>query len=504
MKQKLSSKFFTIMLSLSLLVMIACDEDDDYTMPIIKPDIIFYALNSSNQLIQYNGNASETPLATISVTGLQSNETLQAIDFRPATGQLYGIGSTSRIYAINLNSGIATAIGSGPFSPAIDGSVVGFDFNPTVDRIRVVTGNGKNLRLNPETGSVAATDQDLNPGTPNIVGVAYTNSFAGASSTTLFDIDIATQKLFKQDPPNDGTLVEVGDLKVTPTGEGGFDISPDNEVALACLTVNGTNGLYQIDMATGRATSLGALPADIIGLAIPTNPVAYSIDASNNLLIFNFMRSEAPVSKAITGLQANETILGIDMRPLTGQLYALGSSSRIYTLNMSSGVAAAVSTAAFDPLLKGSAFGFDFNPTVDRIRIVSDEDQNLRAHPVTGVIAFADMNLNPGTPGVSAAAYSNNFAGSTATVLYDIDCSTDKLYRQIPPNDGKLEEIGALGIGIESNNGFDIGGQSNTAYALLTVGSTTKIYSINLGNGMATAIADAPPGAQGLAIGLGF
>lgn len=503
MKKKLSYLFLAMLLALSSLLFVACDDDDNES-PVMKPDIIFYGLTASNQIIQYNANASGTPISSVSVAGLQSGETLVAIDFRPATGQLYGIGSTSRLYAIQLATGAATAIGSGPFSLAINGNTTGFDFNPTVDRIRLVTDNGQNLRLNPETGVVAATDMPLNPGSPNINGVAYANSVAGAASTTLFDIDMASQKLFKQDPPNDGTLVEVGALGITPTAEGGFDISPDGEVALAAFTVNGANGLYQIDMSTGKATGLGMFSEAIIGLAIPTNPVAYSVDNANNLLTFNFMTSESPVSKPITGLQPSETILGIDIRPLTGQLYALGSSSRIYTINMASAVAAAVGTSPFDPLLEGATFGFDFNPTVDRIRIVSDVGQNLRAHPVTGAVAFVDMDLNPGTPAVSAAAYNTNMAGATATTLYDIDPATDKLYRQVPPNDGKLEEVGALGINVEANSGFDIGGQSNIAYAIFTVGSTTKIYSINLGSGAATAISDGPSGAKGLAIGLGF
>ena len=200
----------------------------------------------------------------------------------------------------------------------------------------------------------------------------------------------------------------------------------------------------------------------------------------------------------------SETILGIDMRPLTGQLYALGSTSRLYTINMATGAATAVGTGSFDPPLKGNSFGFDFNPTVDRIRIISDMGQNLRANPITGVIAAIDTDLNPGTPAVSAAAYASNFAGTSTTTLYDIDLSTDKLYRQTPPNEGKLEEIGPLNIDIAANNGFDIGGQSNMAYGLFTVGSTTKLYQINLANGTSTPLLDGPAGINGLAVGLGF
>jgi len=502
MKQKPSLLLIRIVLSI-LVLSSSCAENDDPAV-IIKPDLIFYGLTSSNQVIQFNANAPESPISTLSVSGLQSGEMLVAIDFRPATGQLYGLGSTSRIYTINLTSGLATAIGANPFTPAFSGGIVGFDFNPTVDRIRLVTGTGQNIRLHPETGAAAAVDSDLNPGSPNVNAVAYINSYASATSTTLFDIDIAAQKLFTQDPPNDGKLVEVGPLGITPTDEGGFDISADNSVALAALTVNGMNGLYQIDLSRGMATYLGKFSENIIGLAIPTNPVAYSVDGSNNLIIFDFTKSNASVSKPITGLQTSETILGIDMRPLTGQLYALGSSSRLYTINMATGTTGAVGTGPFDPVLKGNSFGFDFNPTVDRIRIVSDMGQNLRANPITGVIAAIDAALNPGTPAVSAAAYASNFAGTMTTTLYDIDLSTDKLYKQAPPNDGKLEEVGPLNVDIAANNGFDIGGQSNMAYGLFTVGSTTKLYLINLTNGTATPVADGPAGINGLAVGLGF
>ncbi len=487
-----------------ILFLSGCSKDDDKVIvPVVKPDIVFYGLTASSQLVTYNANASQTVISTKAITGLQPAETLLAIDFRPATGQLYGLGSSSRLYFINLESGLATALGTAPFTPAISGAVAGFDFNPTVDRLRLVTNTGQNLRLNPETGGVVATDGALNPGSPAIAGAAYTNSFAGAATTVLFDLDLASGKLVKQDPPNAGTLAEVGNLGVMATGEAGFDISADNTVALAALTVGGANGLYQVDLMTGKAASLGNLSTALIGLAIPTKPVAYATDEMNNLLIFNFTAPGTPVSKPITGLAAGESVLGIDMRPATGQLYALGSSSIIYSINMSSGAAAAVGTN-FTTILSGTSFGFDFNPTVDRIRVVSNTGQNLRLNPIVGGIAAVDAPLNPGSPAVSGAAYTNNFAGATTTVLFDIDVATDKLYSQNPPNNGLLNEIGALGVDVQANNGFDIGGASGKAYALFTVGSSTKLYSINISTGAATAIADFPSAAKSLAIGLGF
>ncbi len=488
------------------LFLTSCDKDDDMTIPppVVKPDLVFYGVTSSNNLVKYNANASGTVISNTSISGLPGGEKIIAIDFRPATGQLYGLGNTSRLYVINHMTGAATAVGSASFTPAIAGSLVGFDFNPTVDRIRLVTSAGQNLRLNPETGTVAATDGNLNPGMPAVVGAAYTNSVAGAATTTLFDIDIAANKLYKQDPPNNGTLVEVGTLGVASGNESGFDISPDNTVALATFNIGANNELYQIDLNTGKASSLGALSVPVVGIAIPTNPVAYAVDNSNNLQIFNPVTPGTPISKPITGLQAGENILGIDMRPATGQLLALGSTSRLYAINMSSGAATSLSAAPFTTPLIGTSFGFDFNPTVDRIRVVSNTGQNLRLNPLTGDIAAVDLPLNPGTPNVTAAAYTNNFAGATTTTLFDIDVTTDKLYAQNPPNNGTLVEVGSLGVDVTAENGFDIGGTTNSAWALVTVGSSTRIYIINLITGAATQVSTFPNSTRGFAVGLGF
>lgn len=507
----MNKRFYSLLMLVaisSVTLLSSCDKDDDTMItPVVKPDISFYGLTASNQLVKYNANASQTVVATTALTGLPAGEKIIAIDFRPATGQLYGLGNSSRLYIINQENGASTAVGTTAFTPAISGALVGFDFNPTVDRIRMVTSGGQNLRLNPETGTVAATDANINPGTPMVSAAAYTNSVAGAATTILYDIDVTANKLYKQDPPNNGTLVEVGTLGIVSPGtmvDGGFDISPDNAVALACFNSGSTNKLYQIDLTTGKATDIGNLATAIIGLAIPTAPVAYAVDNSNNLQIFNFNNAGTPVSKAITGLQAGENILGIDMRPATGQLYALGSTSRLYAINMSSGAATAISAVPFLTPLSGTAFGFDFNPTVDRIRVVSNTGQNIRLNPIDGTVAAVDAALNPGTPMVSAAAYTNNFPGSTVTVLFDIDPNTDKLYTQNPPNNGVLVETGSLGVDVTADNGFDIGGTSNKGYALLTSAGTTRVYAINLMTGAATQLSTFPNTARGFAVGLGF
>jgi hypothetical protein len=494
-----------------ILVSTSCKKDKmDVTPPnndesIAGPDLAVYAVTLDNQLVSVNAKNAALITKQTAITGLQPNEKILAIDFRPATGQLYGVGSSSRIYVINTETALARAIGATAFTPAITGDAVGFDFNPTVDRIRLVTLSGQNLRLNPETGMVAATDGVINGAAgATVTGAAYTQNKAGASETALYVIDVANDKLYKQDPPNDGKLVEIGMLGFDAQQAGGFDISPDGTIALAVLTKNDKSSFYSINLETGKATKItNDFTGIITSLAIPTQPVAYAVSANNELMIFN-PANPTPVLKAITGMAAGESILGMDFRPANGQLYALGSTSRLYTINASSGVAAAVGTVPFTTLLSGTCFGFDFNPTVDRIRVVSNTGQNIRLNPNDGLIAAIDGTLSPDAPSVTAAAYTNNFAGATTTALFDIDTQTNMLYKQDPPNNGTLTAIGALGVTATTNNGFDIGGTSGTAYALLTVGGVTKVYTINLTTGAATAGATLTGNVKAFTLGLGF
>ncbi len=469
-------------------------------------DTDIVALTDNNVLLKLNASDPSQTNRRIQIVGLATDEKVLAIDFRPATGQLYGVSNLSKVYVIHADSGTARAIGAAPFTPALNGTIVGLDFNPTVDRIRLTTNTGQNLRLNPETGAVAATDAALNPSTPSVSEVAYTNNFAGTTTTTLYDIDVTTDKLYVQNPPNNGTLVEVGDLGVNAEGAAGFDIT-DNNLAYSILKVAGKSRLYVVNLATGRVLNVGntEINANIIGLSVPTTPVAYAVDAMNNLLIFNPFDPK-PIAKTITGLSADEGILGLDMRPANGQLYALGSSSRLYTINMSSGAATAVGTAAFTTALTGTRFGFDFNPTVDRIRIVSNTGQNLRAHPETGVIAAVDAAINPTGSAVSAAAYTNNFAGATTTTLYVIDAQNKGLFIQSPPNNGTLTAVGSpFSAPFSSDNGFDISSKGNRAFVLLDNAGDVRLYDLNLMTAALTkGVAFPRPNITGFTLGLGF
>lgn len=484
---------------------VSCNNDDEVNInnQVLAPNVNFTALSNNNSIVKYNATNLASPISSKPITGLPAGEQIVSIDYRPATGQLYALGSSSRLYFINEESGLATAVGSASFSPAVSGANASINFNPTVDRIRLVTESGQNLRLHPELGTVAATDGSINGGTnPRIGAVAYTNSFSGTSSTVLYDIDFEQDKLYMQNPPNNGTLVEVGNLTIDFKGMGDFDILADNSQAFAVTYDTVKSNLYTIDLTSGKAVEIGTFATPIISIAFKTNPIAFAATASNELVRFNPTNGTS-TSVTMTGLNANETIVGLDFRPATGALYAISNQSRLLTVNSSSGLVTQVGST-LNPAISGTSFGFDFNPTVDRIRLVSNTGQNLRLHPDLGTVVFTDGNLNPGTPSINGSAYTNNFAGATTTTLYAIDSDTNMLYTQNPPNAGTLMPVGSLGVDVDANSGFDIGGSSNAAFALLKVGSVTSVYSINLTSGAATKIIDLNIQPTAMTLGLGF
>lgn len=232
------------------------------TLPCQAETIV--ALTSGNRLLFFDSATPGTVTKIITVT--TNSEPLVGIDFRPVTGDLYALGGTSgRLYVLNLVSSAASIPTGTP--PVLTGFRFGLDFNPTVDRIRVTSDAEQNIRLNPDNGTVAGTDSnlqfaltDIHAGAnPNVVGSAYTNNFAGAGATVLYDIDSNVDKLLIQNPPNGGTLNTVGALGVDTTDTVGFDISPGTGIAYASLFVGGLTGLYRIELASGAATLVGTI-----------------------------------------------------------------------------------------------------------------------------------------------------------------------------------------------------------------------------------------------------
>jgi trimeric autotransporter adhesin len=494
------------------------------TTPAVEGTV--FAVTMGNILISFNQNTPSAIITTTPIVGLQPGDQIVGIDFRPRTGQLFAVSQASFVYTINTMNGMATLVSPTPFTPLLNGVSFGVDFNPTSDRIRVVSDATQNLRLNPNNGAVAAVDTNLSyaagdPGsgvTPQVVASAYTNNFSGATTTSLYGIDSGRDTLVLQGSlggapvsPNTGILTTIGSLGVDTNGNVGFDITNPGGIAFASLTPSGSSSsiFYTINLQTGAATPVGMIGSGltVTGIAIVTRvETIVALGASNTLLIFSSGTPGTIASSlTVTGLQAGEVLLGIDFRPVNGQLYGVTNGNRTVLINPLTGSASPVG-GTFQPRLVGAFFGFDFNPVPDRIRMVSNARQNLRINPNNGVLTAVDTALgftfgDPNTgriPNAVGSAYTNSVAGATTTSLYQIDSNLDALILQgslngspVSPNTGQLFTVGPLGVNTDNLVGFDIAPLTNAAFASLTPqGSINNpsLYTINLATGAATLI----------------
>ncbi len=200
---------------------------------------------------------------------------LVGIDRRPADGKLYGISTTNDLYRLDPASGAASQVSS--LTVPFDGDArSGVDFNPQADRLRLVSRDGQNLRVNVALGATAVDGplhyRDGDPGAstrPHVTASAYTHNVPDAPDTKLFDIDPDRDVLLLQDPPNDGVLSTVGPLGVDFGPTGGFDIVTDGAGADQGFAASGAT-LYAIDLSTGAARTLGTIGdgrASVVGLA---------------------------------------------------------------------------------------------------------------------------------------------------------------------------------------------------------------------------------------------
>lgn len=538
------------------------------------------------------------------VTGLQAGDNLVAIDRRPQNGFLYGLGHNATagsvtLYVIHPETLFATKVGdagsfvdngNNPVAIGNAGASFAIDFNPSVDRLRVINSLGQNFRMNPNNGalvdgdlggaagSVAGLNMDggLNGSATTAQGTAYVSNVANTTTTTQYTLDAVSDRLFVQNPPNAGTLSLPVSLSPVIDTLLGFDIAPGVTAPGANLPVTSGNGhilvrtggaglvsAATVNLVSGAIGSLGTLSgatapngiSDARSLAIQ-NPAALAVVGlsadGSQLLRFAADAPGTTVAATITGVTAGESLVGIDFRPANGQLIALGinptaDTGTLYRLDPQLGAATVLGTAssiAFrdgagaaidlpDPATAG--YGFDFNPTVDRIRVTTSTGLNFRLNPDTGAAVDGnagvanvnpDGNINGSTvTGVSGAAYTNSVASSgtpaAVTTLYVLDGASGTLSIQTNPNAGTLGTPIALtragaALTFTSVNGFDIPADvrvttnnaavtSGDGFAALTSGGVTQLYRINLVNGQATALGNIGTGAaalRGLAVGM--
>lgn len=292
--------------------------------------------------------------------------------------------------------------------------------------------------------------------------------------------------------------------------------------------MNRTLTLALSALALASCTTPPVEPADP-----PEGPLqretVYGLTDQHELLRFNAGQPRRILDrKPLQGLTAGDAVVGIDYRVARGVLYALTRSGALYTVDTATGRLTRVGSSPIGLTLPEGAYGVDFNPVADRIRVVSGRF-NLRLHPDTG----AAVDFDPATPGlqpdpelhyaagdasagrlpdVVAAGYTYNKTDDRLTTNYALDRAAGTLVMQgsregltpvVSPNTGRLTTVGPLGLGPLADASLDIADVSGVALAgLRRAGGAARLYRIDLGSGRATlvgTIGDGKP-LRGLAI----
>jgi hypothetical protein len=280
---------------------------------IVGTNILGKPLNSQGILSIDPLNGAPLALNQTPISGVEPSQLLVGIDFRPANNLLYALGydatttaANTQLYTVDLAANSVTKVGAAirlELGAATDRP--GFDFDPVADLIRVTSTNRANYLLNPADGSLAAIEGALTYAdgarpAPHISGIAYTNSYVGSTTTTLYTLDYRNSLVAVQDPLAAGSLIapQAGTL-VIPSGTYGFgqpdamslDIyyDPTTQQNIGYLTEvtdlrNGAraSNTYQLNLSTGAAIRLGnTVPASLaanfeirdVAVSLPTVPL---------------------------------------------------------------------------------------------------------------------------------------------------------------------------------------------------------------------------------------
>lgn len=426
------------------------------------------------------------------VAHLKNDGTLVGLVDTADPGVPMGAGSTGvsvdaagKIWTANINSSTATRIDPTRGPIGTGGTPIGiFDLSvdlPGASPYNYSDMTGSTLTGRPTSGSWT---------------VVYDSGIAGAPWGTLdwtADVPATSGLTLTAASSTDGTTFGPAQ---TATDGGDLSVADGRYLRITATFTRATTPggespiLYDVTVRTAD------LPDP------PTAEVLYGIAGTNHLVRFSQSDTMATELGRITGLRAGESVVGIDFRPSTGGLYALGttaSASQLYLVDIGTLVATPVGVP-FAPSFRNRGVGFDFNPVVDKIRVTSSTGVNLRLDPATGAVFAVDTSLSylAGDPGagvrpvVGASGYTNpDTDPATGTTLYDIEERRDVLVIQSPPNDGKLVTVGPLGIDANHRTNLDITrGGTALATSDLSGSPGSRLYSINLGTGAASYIGD--------------
>lgn len=199
---------------------------------------------------------------------------LNALAFRPNTGQLYGYSQQNHtVYEVDPQSGVVAAVAMlDADDPGVNVGEIGFDFNNFLDAARIVSTDDDNLVFFPENDPanvVRVTSLEYNAGDdnegvdPSVFSNAYTNAVSQDQLETIAD---TVQYVLDSELDilgilnnNEGTIDTIGQLSVDGvnpidfSATGGFDIFTPafgTNIGYTLLSTVTGEGLYSFDSFT--------------------------------------------------------------------------------------------------------------------------------------------------------------------------------------------------------------------------------------------------------------
>lgn len=234
-----------------------------------------------------------------------------------------------------------------------------------------------------------------------------------------------------------------------------------------------------------------ALTALVLSFAAAAPALALDFAGLNNRNEIVLFSDRSPGTiKVIPMTGAQGKIIGLDVRPADGRLYALATDSTLYTIDTKTGAATrkAVLSIMLDSI---DHVVVDFNPQADRLRVIGSSGQNLRVNVDTGQTILdgklsyhASDKMAGKAFAIYAGAYINSYAGAKQTQLFNIDSANGTYVVQDPPNDGILRTVGPTGLKAGSIvEAIDIYTDAKDEYFGYAVSDAT-LYKLDVGTGV--------------------
>ena len=238
-----------------------------------------YAVDQYNNLIKFYSDAPGTIITAHAISGIQLGEEIRGIDYY--RGTMYGLGSFSRLYSIDLNTAAATPVGAA-FSPLLNGTTFGFDNGPA--GLQVVSALAQNLFIDRTTGLVTVG--------PTLFYVAGDPHFGATPRVDALTYDEASGKWYAGDTlqnslalfnPTTGGLTTIGLNGIDTSKFNGLDFSWASGIMYlgsAAASSDPHANLYTVDPTTGAVSLVGQIDypgADTLIRALTVIPEPSSV-----------------------------------------------------------------------------------------------------------------------------------------------------------------------------------------------------------------------------------